>query len=562
MNRTKKIYFLAAFVMIIGCYALNKSYSLFVATEEQEVVSAKVSTLEASLSFPTITLSSNEECLIKQTINNTSDVPINYSLSSTGTNYEVKITTDEKNTVIGFLEPNTSSVIYLYIKNKSSEENEITFNLNKKYVTLYNDLTSNINMEDKYTPVILQEIPYRNERETLKYKIIYNYINSNLYTTSTSSTTAEEIFKNKNENKVELPIYSGKIEIPKLETINNLEMTEKGLYQATDDYGTTYYFRGASTKNYMSFAGQIWRIVRINGDGSIRIILDSIADMTKYNSNYNDNAYIGYMYGMTGQTASNVNQCIKINSTGTQAEVDTTKTTQIDCESVGYKWAATPYDATHVNVVSSTIKGYLENWYKTNIIDTNNADYIADTLFCNDKTLATDEIGDVTDQLGYGINKTYYSSVERLYWSTGTTSIIEAKPTFECAKGVNNTYSRFTSNSTETTKGVKVNNDLTYPIGLLTADELSYAGAYKYNQVNKSYYLYNSSINSNWWLMSPSGFNGTYATKWYVYYSDGTMHHANFLSSLATRPVINLKTSVLINDGDGTKENPYTVKLS
>lgn len=171
MNRTKKIYFLAAFVMIIGCYALNKSYSLFVATEEQEAVTSKVPILESSISMPTITLAGNEECLIKQTINNTSEVPINYSLSSTGTNYEIKVVDDTNNTALGSVEASTTKDIYLYLKNTSSNENTITFNLNKKYTTLNNDLTTNIT--NTYT-VIGKVNPYSSNINLLSYNILNN----------------------------------------------------------------------------------------------------------------------------------------------------------------------------------------------------------------------------------------------------------------------------------------------------------------------------------------------------------------------------------------------------
>ena len=94
MNRTKKIYFLFSFVMIIACYTLNKSYSLFIDSKEQNVVDSKVPNLVSELSVNNITLNSEEEYLIKETITNTSEVPINYALNSTGSNYTIKITTE------------------------------------------------------------------------------------------------------------------------------------------------------------------------------------------------------------------------------------------------------------------------------------------------------------------------------------------------------------------------------------------------------------------------------------------------------------------------------------
>ena len=54
--------------------------------------------------------------------------------------------------------------------------------------------------------------------------------------------------------------------------------TNEGLISSVDDDGASYYFRGSVDNNYVSFAGLIWRIVRINGDGSVRLILDSVTD--------------------------------------------------------------------------------------------------------------------------------------------------------------------------------------------------------------------------------------------------------------------------------------------
>ena len=131
MDKTKKIYFLFSFVMIIACYALNKSYSMFVASEEKNVVDSVVPNLVSELSVSSITLSGNEEYLIKQTITNTSSVSINYALNTNGSNYTIKMTNDDGNKVLGSLETNQSDIVYLYVKNDSTESNTITFELNK-----------------------------------------------------------------------------------------------------------------------------------------------------------------------------------------------------------------------------------------------------------------------------------------------------------------------------------------------------------------------------------------------------------------------------------------------
>ena len=222
---------------------------------------------------------------------------------------------------------------------------------------------------------------------------------------------------------------------------------------------------------------------------------------------------------------------------------------------------STTYDATHENINDSTIKTKVDKWYEDNL-KTNYANYLSDTLFCNDKTLASNGIGGVETQLGYGSNGTYYSSTERLQYSTRAISITTSKPTFKCAENATNTYSRFTVNETTLLNGNKTNGNLTYPIGLLSADEVAYAGVYKSGEANKTYYLYDSSITSAWWLSSPINYYGSDAFEWYVIYSVGCISGGSVFNANAFRPSLSLKASVLINGGDGTKENPYTVKLA
>ena len=317
---------------------------------------------------------------------------------------------------------------------------------------------------------------------------------------------------------------------------------ERVLNTAPDDYGTSYYYRGNVLDNYVTFADKTWRIVRINGDGTIRLVLDDVAKdssgttiTTAFNISYDDNAYIGYMYGTPGSTT---------------------------------------YDATHENKNDSTIKVAMDKWYEDNL-KINYANYLADTLFCNDKTLASSSIGSSNTALGYGTNNTYYASAERLEYSSGTTVITKSKPTFECAKNINNNYSRFTVETTTLPNGNQTNGDLTYPIGLLTADEYVYAGA-NGSEVNMAFYLF---VMSDFWFMNPFSFQEYFnydsvPVKNVVIYASGYTDGSLAMTHLyqdngvvvpvtsGLLPVINLKPDVLIASGIGTKANPYTVKLS
>ena len=278
----------------------------------------------------------------------------------------------------------------------------------------------------------------------------------------------------------------------------------QGLYYTntnTENNGTTYYFRGNVTNNYVSFAGFYWRIIRINEDGSVRLIYQGTSanatgsaatiGNSAFNSTYNDNAYVGYMYGTAGSST---------------------------------------YSATHANTNDSTIKGVIDTWYEENLIDYST--YLSDSGFCGDRSLSS----------GTGIAKTstYYGAYNRLY--TNKT------PQFACPQS-NDLYTTSSSN--------KGNKALDYPIGLITADEVAYAGGVV-NKSNINYYLYTGNY---YWTMSPWLFAGSNANEWLVI-SDGVLAGYGVLNSLGARPVINLKSGIEITSGDGTIGNEYIIKVS
>lgn len=281
----------------------------------------------------------------------------------------------------------------------------------------------------------------------------------------------------------------------------------KGIYSSVDDFGTTYYFRGAVDNNYLSFAGQMWRIVRINGDGSIRIVTQDSVGSSAYNTSYNDNAYVGYMYGTPGSSS---------------------------------------YAETHKNTNNSTIKTYLDNWYNNNL--SGYADYIEDTIYCNDRSISsvTGSIGELTfTNEGYGTKNTGYASAER--------NNLNHLPSLKCS----NVNDRFT---VSTSKG---NGALTVPIGLLTTDEVAFAGTYVIDLMNgtyitnESYYLYLS--NDYWWTMTPSNFEGGGASVDFVDGAGGVDNAPDVSNNYrAVRPVVSLKSDVEL-EGTGTSDNPFVI---
>ena len=282
-----------------------------------------------------------------------------------------------------------------------------------------------------------------------------------------------------------------------------------GIYKTEDDIGTSYYFRGDVENNYVLFANKYWRIIRINGDGTVRMIYDGTSahdngesstdrqtGTSKFNSSYNDNAYVGYMYGTTG---------------------------------------ASDYATTHANTNDSTIKTALDTWYTNNIKNTTNEQYVADAIYCNDRSLDTTSSG-----TGTGTSATDYGADYRLYDNK--------TPTLKCSQ-VNDRFTKSVAVS-----GVTGNGKLTNAIGLITADEVAYAGG-TYTSTNYKYYLYTGNY---YWTMSPSYFFGSNAYEFSVR-SAGNLHNGYGVdSSGAVRPVISLSSGAL-SSGTGIKTDPFKI---
>ena len=298
--------------------------------------------------------------------------------------------------------------------------------------------------------------------------------------------------------------------------ITKIESTNGYVCSAPDDYGTSYYFRGNVENNWVKFAGYYWRILRINGDGSIRMIYagdasvidalenkeevlkngydDGSTDYTQigestFNSSRNDNAYVGYMYGTPGSST---------------------------------------YNETHANMNNSKIKTTVDEWYESHIKGTDYEGYISDTLFCNDRSFASDNTG-----TGVGTSNTSYrASSNRI--------------TLACEQQ----NDRFTANDESIGNG-----DLTYPIGLLTTDEAYLAGGYG-SRSNRGYYLYTG---NNYWTMSPIYFYSfDFAARVWHVSGAGHLYFDLVMSSFGVRPVINLKSGSL-SKGSGTADDPYMI---
>ena len=191
----------------------------------------------------------------------------------------------------------------------------------------------------------------------------------------------------------------------------------------------------------------------------------------------------------------------------------------------------TTYEETHANITNSTIKGRVDTWYEEHILGTEYEQYIADTLFCNDRSFGSSNSG-----TGTGASYTQYR------WNSSSNGIRLTCP---------NQNDRFTVDDEVTGNG-----DLTYPIGLVNTDEVYLAGGY--TATNSGYYLYTGNY---YWTMSPNDFDDGYAYVRGVHSNGYASIYSNYVNdSHGVRPVINLKADSL-KSGDGTASNPYTVEV-
>ena len=441
--------------------------------------------------------------------------------------------------------------------------------------------------------------------------------------------------------------------------VTTVEATNGYLCKAKDAYGDSYYYRGNVTNNYVKFGtwsndaptlvvdeydgeqydslddcknhsdsgnctelardgkDMYWRIVRINGDRTVRVIYDGTSahsndeasadrqiGTSKYNyylkkdnvkestnSNiYYDNAGVGYMYGNRDGIVESATQYSTSSYTNTityyiakeytyNASTDrftlkdpigvlgsamtsdyvgyytfnstsssgsrqyVYKITSVGAgssrASVGYKYVTygtTSKEKAQTNTNDSTIKEYLDNWYKTNIVGTTNEQYLADNIFCNDRSISSNKPSSRYNNLGYGTNATANR------WHYFANSSYNNKMMLTCPQQ-NDAFT-----VSDTTNG---NGALTYPVGLLSTDEIVLAGGWSTS--NSGYYLYSGQY---WWASSPfdsdSGAgvrgvdsNGIADDGYDVDYSDGWV-----------RPVFNLKAEVLAQ-GTGTASDPY-----
>ncbi len=304
--------------------------------------------------------------------------------------------------------------------------------------------------------------------------------------------------------------------------------TADGLYAMEDDYGTSYYYRGAVEDNYVKFAGFYWRIIRMNGDGSLRIIFDgteahgngtsstdrlALQNIAWNTTNHDDAKYVGYMYG------------------GANGRASTSK------------------EGAQTNETNTNIKKQLESWYKTKIADKGYDYYVSDAIYCNDRsTPGKEATGWSSDTgLGYGAKATGYGATARSnVWNTEVNKI---QPQFTCSEK----NDAFTKEDTD-----KGNGKLEQKVGMLTVDEIVAAGG-KYNIANSSFYLYKGPA---YWTFSPYYYlNSSGGARVFYVNGNGYSTGTYVTNGVNVAPVISLSAEYVSTlSGNGTAANPFEVK--
>ena len=267
-----------------------------------------------------------------------------------------------------------------------------------------------------------------------------------------------------------------------------------------------------------------WRIIRTNEDGSLRLLYSGISpDTTKgyigtspFNSTVGNPMYVGYMYGTSGSLENN-----------------------------------------RTNENDSTIKTYIDTWYENNLL--NNYDkYISKTaIYCNDRSISSNQSYSISDYFNYGVSTRLRSN---------------KIPTYKCGGdgngGLFESIQAYADKFSASTDGGG-NAQLKYPVALMTADEIAFAGGVNGKAFSSSYawYYANSqgeSITDNyaWYLLSPVVWGGSLSHMFNISNDSAGPGYVNVSpagSSYGNRPSISIASCVKIKSGDGTPDNPYVV---
>ena len=299
-------------------------------------------------------------------------------------------------------------------------------------------------------------------------------------------------------------------------TTGTLFTSTESITGITDSPKEVYYFAGNTTKSWVKFANLYWRIIRTNHDGSIRLL------------------YVGTSHDTTGGNIGTSTFNTNSNST----------------KYVGYKYGEdTSLDTIRNNTTDSTIKTYIDTWYQNNL--TNYTKYLSTSaVYCNDRSEGTGQTYNYTSSPSSKFN---FAPYYRMDYDTDGAA---ANPSYNCsdirdAFSVDNTSAK-----------------LDYPVSLMTADEIAFAGGVAYQTMSTPYawFISNSAgtkVSTSWWSLSPVRWYGSNARVW-SWASDDACLDNGYVSGVnparGVRPALSLKSCIKYSTGNGTYNEPYEIK--
>ena len=347
---------------------------------------------------------------------------------------------------------------------------------------------------------------------SLQFKDMYNDLVGKYIASSTISRNCKETqiiaenTKNLNDIYKVITATESKLIIKRIH--QGVSESEKSLSLTEDDYGLSYYYRGDIKDNYVNFADMCWRIIRIQGDGSIKLILED-QNTTCNSESYDGNWSLGISnYGYS--TVGNHKQKAYLNP------VDDKENSMVQLFENFQESKLSDY------------KKYLKagDW----CINTNGYDY-------NTHNKLSDE----------EVNNNY-NSMTSFYYEPGLRIISNTlKINYKC-------------NDTVLTK---FSDDKEMYVGTFTFDEILGAGA-KTEKINYNLYFLNDFSDEQIKAVSSiSLYKNNAGSDFKIYYNQkGYVGHLlNVSAPSLARPSIILSSNVKIMGGDGLQSNPYQVKL-
>ena len=291
-------------------------------------------------------------------------------------------------------------------------------------------------------------------------------------------------------------------------TTGTLFTSTESITGITDTPKEVYYYAGNTTNNWVKFANIYWRIIRTNHDSSIRLLYVGTSHDTTtgnigtslFNQNYDSPKYVGYKYGED-----------------------------------------TSLDTIRNNTTDSTIKTTIDTWYQNNL--TNYTKYLSTSaVYCNDRSEGTGQTYSASADFNFA---PYY----RMDYDTDGA---KANPSYNCT----NIKDAFSVDNTSA--------KLDYPVSLMTADEIAFAGGVAFQNMSTPYawFISNSAgtqVSTDWWSLSPSGWFDGGAGVW-DWNSGGANLSSNYVNDAsAVRPAISLKSCIKYSTGNGIYETPYEI---